>query len=489
MLKRSTKRIHFIGIGGAGVSALAHLMLDMKYEVTGSDKQSSKVTRALEDAGAQIWYEHDERYVRHADLVVRSTAISDENPEVSYAKQHGVPLLSRIEFMAYLADPKKKRSVVISGSHGKSTTTSMVASIALAAQLDPSFVIGSVLKRGIGSARHGESDLFICEGDESNNSMLSFAPHVAVVTNIDYDHMDFHGSLSNLKSSFVEFLNSPGRDGFSVVCLDDENVRSIMPMLKGRVITYGTHPEAEYQAVRRRVHNGGLSFEVHHRSEGPLGVVNLGFPGDHNMQNALCSLAVCRSLGVTTDTCSYGLETFPGIHRRYDMLHAGNVHVIDDYAHHPTEIQNLLGSVREVFKGRLRVIFQPHRYTRSRALAQQFPPAFINADEIILAPIYTANEKPMAGIGLDYLNRFFQSKYDEMKLRCIDDLDAIYQYVVDSSRPGDVVLTVGAGTVNTIGYRLAETFARRDAELVSGVDLERIAQEMSEASFLMDDQN
>lgn len=488
MLKRSTKRIHFIGIGGAGVSALAHLMLQMNYEVTGSDKQSSNVTRTLESAGAQIWYEHDERFVRHADLVIRSTAVTDENPEIIYSKQAGIPLLSRIEFMAYLAD--RKRAVVISGSHGKSTTTSMVASIAMAAQIDPTIVIGSVLKQGIGSARHGNSDIFICEGDESNNSILSFKPHVAVVTNIDYDHMDFHGSLSNLKNSFVEFLNSPGRDGYSIVCLDDENVRSIMPLLKGRVVSYGTHPDAEYQATNRRLNNeGGLSFEVHHRTEGPLGIVNLRYPGDHNMQNALCSMVVCRCLGVSTDTCSYGLETFPGIHRRYDILHKGSVHVIDDYAHHPTEIQNLLGSVREVFKGRIRVIFQPHRYTRSRALAQQFPPAFMNADEIILAPIYTANEKPMAGIGLDYLNRFFQSKYDETRLRCIGDLDDIFTYVTESTRPGDVILTVGAGTVNTVGYRLSEYLARRESEAASGVDLARINAEMADASIMSNDES
>ena len=486
MLKRSTKRIHFIGIGGAGVSALAHLMLQMDYEVTGSDKQESKVTLALKDAGAQVWYEHDERFVRHADLVVRSTAISDDNPEVQYAKQEGTPLLSRIEFLAYLAE--RKRAVVISGSHGKSTTTSMVANISFAAQQDPTIVIGSVLKQGIGSARHGKSDLFICEGDESNNSILSFKPHVAVVTNIDYDHMDFHGSLSNLKKSFVEFLNSPGRDGRSIVCLDDENVRSIMPELTGQVITYGTHPDAEYQAMNRRVNRDrGLSFEVHHKTEGPLGVVNLRYPGDHNMQNALCSLVIGRAMGVSTDTCCYGLETFPGIHRRYDVLYSKDIHVIDDYAHHPTEIQNLLGSVREVFSGRIRVIFQPHRYTRSRNLAQQFPPAFMNADEVILAPIYTANEKPMAGIGLDYLNRFFQAKYDENRLRCMGGLDEIYNYVSESLQPGDVVMTVGAGSINTVGHRLAAFLEQREDEGSSPIDLSRIKAEMSDDFSMLEE--
>lgn len=473
MLKRSYKRIHFVGIGGSGVSALAHLMLQMGYEVTGSDCQSTAVTAGLQKAGATVWVGHDERYPRMADVVVYSTAIPSDNPELSYARAKGVPMLTRIELLRYLAE--RHESVVVSGSHGKSTTTSMIATAFMAAQRDPTVVMGSVLKHSIGSARLGKSDVFICEGDESNNSILEFNPKVALVTNIDCDHMDFHGSLSNLKNSFMRFLNSPPRNGFSVVCLDDDNIRSILGKLTSRVVTYGFHPDAEYQAQGRRLNSdGGLSFEVHHKSAGPLGLINMRMPGDHNIQNALATVSVCHGLGVSFDTISFALENFPGVCRRYDQVYNNGVMIIDDYAHHPSEIHALLSSVREVMPGCIRAVFQPHRFTRSKNLAQQFPAAFIDADEIILAPIYTANEKPIAGIGLDYLNRFFQRRYDERKLKCMSQLGDIVQYLESSTQHGDVVLTIGAGDIYKVGYELAEHLKLRETERKEGVDLKRI---------------
>jgi UDP-N-acetylmuramate--alanine ligase len=480
VLKRSYKRIHFVGIGGSGVSALAHLMLQMGYEVTGSDCQSNSVTDGLQRAGATVWVGHDERYPRMADVVVYSTAIPQDNPELSYARAKGVPMLTRIELLSYLAE--RHESVVVSGSHGKSTTTSMIATAFMAAQRDPTVVMGSVLKHNIGSARLGKSNVFICEGDESNNSILQFTPRVALVTNIDCDHLDFHGSLSNLKESFIRFLNSPPRGGFSVVCLDDDNIRSIMAKITQRIVTYGFHPDAEYQAQGRRLNGeGGLTFEVHHRQDGPLGMINLRMPGDHNIQNALATVAVCRGLGVSFDTISFALENFPGVCRRYDMLYNNGMQVIDDYAHHPSEIHALLSGVREVTKGRIRAVFQPHRFTRSKNLAQQFPPAFIDADEIILAPIYTANEKPIAGIGIDYLNRFFQRRYDERKLKCMSQLSDIVQYLESSMQRGDVVLTIGAGDVSKVGHALAHALKQRDDEHAAGVDLKRIEANIEES--------
>jgi len=474
-----------VGVGGSGVSALAHLLLDMGYEVTGSDCQESVVTRKLAAAGASIWIGHNERYARLADMVVYSTAIPEENPELAYARQNGKPLLTRIELLSYLAE--RNDSVVISGSHGKSTTTSMVATAFMAAQRDPTVVMGSVLKQDIGSAKLGTSKVFIAEGDESNNSMLAFTPKVAVVTNIDCDHLDFHGSLERLKESFISFLNSPKRGGFTVVCLDDENLRSILPKINERVVTYGFHPDATYQAQGRKLNgDDGLSFEVHHKDDGPLGVINMRMPGDHNIQNALCTVAICREMGIAFDTVSFSLENFPGVRRRYDVLYRGDVTVIDDFAHHPSEVHALLSGVREVYRGRIRVIFQPHRFTRSKNLAQQFPAAFISADEIVLAPIYTAHEKPVAGIGLDYLNRFFQRQYDERKLRCMSEFEQIADYVYKSAKPGDVVLTVGAGNIYKVGQMLAERLGQRKAEEAAGVDLERLAVEMDEQTLFGD---
>lgn len=461
-------------------------MLQMGYEVTGSDCQASVVTKGLEDAGATIWIGHNERYARLADLIVASTAIPPSNPEIACAQHEGKPLLTRIELLSYLAD--RNDSIVISGSHGKSTTTSMVATVFMAAQRDPTVVMGSVLKHGIGSAALGKSKVFICEGDESNNAMLEFTPRVAVVTNIDRDHLDFHKSMDNLKDSFIRFLNSPKRGGFSVVCLDDDNIRSILPKVTSKVITYGFHPDAMYQAQGRKLNGeGGISFEVHHRDDGPLGVINMRMPGDHNIQNTLATVAVCRELDINLSTIAFAMENFPGVRRRYDIHYDGDVKVIDDFAHHPSEIQALLSSVREVHSGRVRAIFQPHRFTRSKTLAQTFPGAFVNADEIILAPIYTAHEKPIAGIGLDYLNRFFQRQYDERRLRCMNELDDIVEYIKGSLKPNDMILTIGAGNIYMVSQQLAEYLKQRDTEKSSGIDLERITAEMDAPSLFADD--
>jgi UDP-N-acetylmuramate--alanine ligase len=461
-----------------------------KYEVTGSDLSLTGVTEELRAAGATIWQGHDERYVRFADLVVYSTAIPQDNPELVYAKAHDKTLLTRIEFLSYLTE--EHQSVIVSGSHGKSTTSSMIATAFMHAQRDPTVVLGSVVKEAhIGSARRGKSKLFVLEGDESNNSILHFKPHVSVVTNIDCDHMDFHGSLSNLKNSFISFLNSPPKNGFSVVCLDDINIHSIRSKLTSRVVTYGFNREADYRVEGRRVNQeGGVSFEVHHRDAGPLGVVNLRMPGDHNIQNSLATVAVCHGMGVSFDYISFALENFPGVQRRYDVLHRGPVTVIDDYAHHPSEIQALLSAVREIFPrpNRLRVVFQPHRFTRSKNLAQQFPAAFQDADEIVLAPIYSAQEKAIAGIGLDYLNRFFQRKYDERTLKCIDNLPAIEEYYRTSAKPGDVILTVGAGDVNKVGYGLAASLQQREEQSGVEIDLERLRVELEAGNGLFTDE-
>ncbi|MCC7477592.1 UDP-N-acetylmuramate--L-alanine ligase [bacterium] len=477
MIKQSTKRIHFIGIGGAGVSALARLMLQMGKEVTGSDCSSSSVTEGLKGLGATVWLGHDERYARQADMVVYSTAVKPGNPELDYAREKGMTLLTRIEMLSYLAS--RQDSIVVSGSHGKSTTSSMIATAFIAAEKDPTIVLGSELLSGIGSARLGKSKVFICEGDESNNSILEFKPRVSVVTNIDCDHMDFHGSLANLKDSFIRFLNAPNRSGYSVVCSDDENIRSILPKLTGRVVTYGFNRDADYQAQGRRLNNeGGISFEVHHKTRGPLGEVELRFPGDHNVLNALATVAVCLEWGLSLSVVSMALWAFPGVHRRYERIYEDRemgLRVIDDYAHHPSEIMALLKAAREVHKGRMRAIFQPHRYTRSKNLATEFPPAFALADEIILAPIYTANEPPIAGIGVDYLNRFFQEHYKgEMKLKCMRSLEEISEYLQGSTETGDMVLTVGAGNIDRVAYELRAYLEQRKSELSAPIDLERL---------------
>jgi UDP-N-acetylmuramate--alanine ligase len=486
VIKQSLKRIHFVGVGGAGVSALAHLMLQEGIAVTGSDCQHSAVVDDLRKANATIWVGHDERHVRSAgqlaDMVVYSTAVPTDNPELVYARAHGVSVVTRQQFMTACA--LRKEAIVISGSHGKSTTTSMVATVFLVAQQDPTVVLGSLLLHDMGTssgrtsnARLGHSKYFICEGDESNNSMLELQAKVAVVTNIDCDHMDFHGSLGNLKGSFIRFLNTPGKDGLSIVCTDDQNIRSILPEITSRVVSYGINSQADYSISGRHLNeHGGISFTVEHRQRGPLGIVNLRYPGDHNVLNSLATVAICVELGIKFDHVMYALENFPGVSRRYERLyHSDEYEVIDDYAHHPSEIYALLGAAREVFRGRrMRVIFEPHRYTRSKNLAEQFPDSFELADEIVLAPIYTAHEPVIAGIGKDYLNSFFERKFaNDGRLKCLPDLEQIRQYILDTLQPGDVILTVGAGNVNLVAAQLAEALKQRN-----GVPSKRIAQDL-----------
>jgi UDP-N-acetylmuramate--alanine ligase len=461
-------------------------MLQMGYEVTGSDTVRTSVTDELARLGATVWEGHDERYVRAADLVVYSTAIKPDNPELVYAREHDKTLLTRIEFLSYLT--QQHESVIVSGSHGKSTTSSMLATALLHANRDPTVVLGSVVKESnVGSARLGQSKLFVLEGDESNNSILQFQPQVSVVTNIDCDHMDFHGDLANLKNSFLSFLNSPPKKGFSVVCLDDENIRSVLGQIKVRTVTYGFHPDAEYRAEKARVNReGGKTFEVHHKEQGPLGVINLRMPGDHNVQNALAVVAVCHKMGLRLDPIAFALENFPGVQRRYDIQLRGEITVIDDYAHHPSEILALLSAVREVHPKphRLRAVFQPHRYTRSKNLAEQFPGSFHLADEIVLAPIYSAQEKPIAGIREDYLNKHFKQHYNERQLKCIGTLSGIEDYLFQTAQPGDVVLTVGAGDICKVGYGLAARLDERQRQRSEGIDLGRIAREIEAGNAL-----
>jgi UDP-N-acetylmuramate--alanine ligase len=478
LLRQSYKRIHFIGIGGAGVSALAHLMLqEGRVDVTGSDCSASEVTEGLQRAGATIWIGHDEAHVRRgahpADLVVYTTAVSPDNPELVFAQQNKIPAVTRQQFMTYCA--MRKDAIVISGSHGKSTTTSMLATAFLTAEKDPTIVLGSLLrhdmhltKKSMGStscARFGKSRWFICEGDESNNSMLELKAKVAVVTNIDYDHMDFHGSLANLKASFLRFLNGPGPNGMAIVCTDDMNIRSILPEIKTRVVSYGLSGTPDYSAQKYQAHSGeGISFEVHHRERGPLGKIRMKYPGVHNVLNALAVIAVSLECGLRFDTVAMSLESFPGVKRRYEEYLSGDVTIIDDYAHHPSEIQALLTAAREVFpEHRIRAVFEPHRFTRSRNLAEQFPPSFSQADEIVLAPIYSAHETPIPGVGPDYLNSYFSALYAPEKLKCMQ-LSEVRDYILRTVEPGDVIMTIGAGNVNLVAAELASALRQREPQ-------------------------
>jgi UDP-N-acetylmuramate--alanine ligase len=454
VLTKKIKRIHFVGIGGAGVSALAHLMLEMGYEVSGSDVTPSRVLEGLKQKGAIIFDHHDARHVRHANLVIISTAIPDTNEEVAAAKELGLPVLTRIDFLSYLA--QRKYSISVSGSHGKSTTSAMISLIFYYADTDPTIVLGGQVKHLLGNSRLGRSDYFICEGDESNNSILLFAPRVAVVTNIDDDHMDFHKSIDNLRTSFLKFLNSKHPKGVCVVCMDDPTIASMLDSLERPKYTYGLSEGADFRAVDIEARHDSSRFKVVHREMGFLGEVNLPLPGTYNIQNALASIAVAHHCGIDFGKAAFALDNFTGVVRRFDrILERDDIMIVDDYAHHPSEIAALLNAVSG-FKGRrVRAVFQPHRFTRSQRLAAKFPDAFVAADEIILADIYSALEKPIEGISTEYLYSFFERKFEPGKVKVILRQDEILTYLKKTLCQGDIILTIGAGDIFRVANDLA----------------------------------
>ncbi|MCD6118597.1 UDP-N-acetylmuramate--L-alanine ligase [bacterium] len=466
VLTHRIKRIHFVGVGGAGVSALAKLMISMGYEVTGSDLSPSQITRQLEASGVRIFYEHNAGFVRTADLIITSTAIPEDNVEVRAAIELNKPKLTRIAFLSYLM--KGKFGITVSGSHGKSSTSAMIAYIFFTAETDPTFVVGGLLNGFLGNSRLGKSKFFICEGDESNNSFLEFTANVGVVLNIDDDHIDFHKSVTNLQNSFIKFINKREPDGVTVVCLDDAGVREVLPKLQTRLITYGIDAEdVDYRAKNIRIADFTTRFDVFHKTRGEIGSVHLRFPGRHYVQNALASIAVAEYCGVGFDKAAVALETFPGVHRRFEkLIVTDDVMVIDDYAHHPTEIAALMRATRAGGAKRLRVVFQPHRYTRSKLMAKRFPEAFDYADEVILTSLYSAGERPIAGIGSRYLFRYFEERFPRSRIKLIEDSAEIVDYLRNTIRKGDVMMTVGAGDVYKIGNALKEHI--ENAEIDTG---------------------
>ncbi len=473
VLTKKIKRIHFVGVGGAGVSALARLMLDMGYEVSGSDVFQSEVTDELKEHGAIIFSGHDPRQVRKANLVIISTAIPQNNPEVVAAKELGLPVLSRIDFLSYLA--RKKHAISISGSHGKSSTSAMISVIFYYADMDPTIVLGGRVRHLFGSSRLGKSNYFICEGDESNNSILMFAPKVAVVTNIDDDHLDFHKSLENLRNSFLAFMNSEHPGGVCVICADDPVLRELQPQITRPITTYGFAEDADFRAVDVEYGPDYSRFTVVNKLSRELGRISLRLPGIYNIRNSLAAIAVSSLCGIDFGKSAFGLENFPGVVRRFDrILERDDILIVDDYAHHPSEISALLDAVSGFKNRRVRVVFQPHRFTRSQRLAARFPDSFVNADEIILADIYSALEKPIEGITTEYLYSFFERTYPPGKVKVILRNEEILTYLKKTLASGDIVLTVGAGDIYNVAIDLAAFL--RDKKLPYPAHLRSLAE-------------
>jgi UDP-N-acetylmuramate--alanine ligase len=450
MFRGRVRHVHFVGVGGVGMSGLAEILKSLEFEVSGSDMRDSATTQRLASLGVRADLGHDAANVHGADVVVRSTAIGDDNPELVEARELNIPVIGRAEMLAELM--RVKYGVAIAGSHGKTTTTSLVATVLRAAGLDPTVAVGGKMEALGSGARLGGGDLLVAEADESDGSFLKLSPTIAVVTNIDPEHLDYWENHEQLKQAFVEFVNRIPFYGLSVLCLDHPHVQGVLPEINGRHVTYGVSPQADYSV--RAVKYRGLStvFNAYRRGE-PLGGFTLRMPGAHNVLNCLAAIAVADELNVPLDVTKHALATFSGVGRRFTITaEVDGVTLIDDYGHHPAEIVATLEAARRAFPAeqhRLVVAFQPHRYSRTRDLFDDFIGAFNQADVLFVADIYAAGEKPIDGISSEALVRAIVD-HGHQRASLERDKNALPERLVELVRPGDVVIALGAGDINRI---------------------------------------
>jgi UDP-N-acetylmuramate--alanine ligase len=471
-----TRRIHFIGIGGIGMSGIAELLANLGYEVSGSDLKPSEATRRLAASfGVTVHEGHAAGNVGDAEVVVVSSAVRATNPEIVEAKRRGIPVIPRAEMLAELM--RMRFSIAVAGSHGKTTTTSMIAFVLERSGLDPDAVIGGRLRAFGSSARLGRGEYMVAEADESDRSFLMLWPSIAVMTNIDHEHMESYGSFAELQEAFADFANKVPFYGSVIACADDPHMAPVLPRVKRRLLTYGlatdpagllrgTRPTATPHLMGTDVELGGFGARcVVHRRRGDaterLGVLELTVPGRHNLQNALAAVAVAGEVGVGFEQAASALGAFEGAERRFERHGEVNgILVIDDYAHHPTEIAAMLSAARASVGRRLVVVFQPHRYTRTQRLMDAFGPSLRDADEIVLTDVYAAGEDPIPGVTLDLLADSIR-RGSGRPVRVVRRLDDVIPELLSLVKPGDAVITLGAGSIGAVPKRLVEALGQR----------------------------
>lgn len=455
-------QIHFIGIGGAGMSAIARVLHDTgDYQLTGSDLAPSETAARLEDLGVRISYGHRAENLGSADLVVFSSAIKLTNPELVEARNRGIPIITRGEMLARLLNDRK--GVAVAGTHGKTTTTSMISLICQEGGLDPTVLIGGELGDIGGNAKLGAGEVLVAESDESDGSFLKLRPFLAVVTNIEPDHLEYWGTLERIVEGFATFIGQVKPGGKAIVCLDDPGVRKAAGDSKTPLVTYGLKTSADYTAADVRNFGPGSGFSVIYRGT-RLGEIELAVPGVHNVSNALAAVAAGLELGISLEAIAGALKRFRGAQRRFQTLgKPRGIWVVDDYGHHPTEVKATLRAARASTSGRVICLFQPHRYTRTKFLAGEFGAAFRDADEVILTDIYPAGEDPISGVSAQLIADSIR-QVEGRDIRVISDRDALVREVENLARPGDLILTMGAGDIYKTGLTLVQSLSGRAEE-------------------------
>jgi UDP-N-acetylmuramate--alanine ligase len=445
------KKIHFVGIGGIGMSGIAEVLLNLGFQVSGSDVRKTDITERLAKLGARVFYGHGAGNVQDSHVVVTSSAVKADNPEVQDARRRAIPVIQRAEMLAELM--RMKYSVAVAGAHGKTTTTSLVASVVRGAGLDPTCVIGGRLNSLGTNAKLGSSQYLVAEADESDGTFLMLFPTIAVVTNIDLEHLDFYRGMEEIKAAFLTFMNKVPFFGLVILCVDNENLASLIPSLKRRCMTYGLSEKADLRAVDLRHKGFSTRFNVLYR-ENVLGEVNLATPGVHNVVNALAAISVGMELDIGFDVAADALGQFSGIHRRLQLKWDGEIKLVDDYGHHPTEIRATLSALRSMWKGRIIVAFQPHRYSRTKALQAEFVRSFTDADVLVVTEIYAASEERIDGVTGAALAEAIRSA-GHRQVIFAPTKEEVVGRVAEIAVKGDMVVTLGAGDIYKVGEELS----------------------------------
>lgn len=459
-MKHKVKHIHFVGIGGSGMSGIAEVLLNLGYTVSGSDLSSNAASQRLSGLGAQISIGHDAQHIEGADAVVTSTAVKGDNPEVVAARARHIPIVPRALMLAELM--RLKSGIAIAGTHGKTTTTSLVASVLAQGGLDPTFVIGGRLNSAGANAKLGSGDFIVAEADESDASFLNLLPVIEVITNIDADHMETYGhDFARLKQAFIEFTQRLPFYGVAVLCLDDANVREIMPFVSKPVVTYGFHPDADVHAVDARAAEGKMHFTVVQDGYADM-PVSLNQPGMHNVQNACAAIAIAREVGVADAATQKALSEFNGVGRRFTrygdipLVAGGHFTLVDDYGHHPVEMAATLAAARGAYPGRRLVLaFQPHRYTRTRDLFEDFVKVISTADAVVLAEVYAAGEAAILAADGRALTRALRVT-GKVEPVFVEDIQDMPESLLRVLKNDDVLIVMGAGSISAVPAKLAQ---------------------------------
>ncbi len=449
---RKSKKMHFIGIGGIGMSGIAEILINLGYDVSGSDLRESEQTKRLQSLGATIYHGHYPSNIQDYHVVVSSTAIDSSNPEIIEARKRKIPIIHRSEMLAELV--RLKHGIGVAGTHGKTTTSSVLSYVLWAGGINPTSIIGGKVFDFESNARIGEGEYLVFEADESDGSFLNLLPSIAVVTNIDADHLDHYKFFEGIKDAFLQYINTVPFYGYSLLCIDDPTIREILPKVERPYFTYGLSEDADFRGENVSFNNGKMQFDCNYQNEN-LGTFAINLLGRHNVLNALSVVAVAHELGVASDVIQKALADFKGVGRRMELIgEERGITIFDDYGHHPTEIKATIEALKHL-KRRIIVVFQPHRYSRTQVLYEEFGQAFGQGDVVFLTSIYPAGEKPIEGVSSELIKESI-AKHDSREAIVIPKMEDVASVLAQTAQKGDIIITLGAGDINKSGKEILE---------------------------------